>query len=136
MALHGRGFPLATQYRQQPTLQTSHRMQGSATFELTAENLGIEPTALVPLSGGLLKAAEAVAALSAVDRPQVRPYLQALAEALREVASKGEPLVAPAGFIAMAGTANKDTLYDTDTITLDQLAERVKAMQDELTKLS
>lgn len=38
MARAGRGFPLSTQYLQQPSVQTSHRMQGSATFRLTATN--------------------------------------------------------------------------------------------------
>lgn len=34
---------------------------------------------------------------------------------------------------AMTGTANRATAYDTSTITLVQLAERVKALQDDLT---
>lgn len=38
MARAGRGFPLGTQYLQQPTVQTTHRMQGSATFRLVADN--------------------------------------------------------------------------------------------------
>jgi hypothetical protein len=33
----------------------------------------------------------------------------------------------------MTGTANKATVYATGTITLVQLAERVKALQDALT---
>jgi hypothetical protein len=34
---------------------------------------------------------------------------------------------------AITGTANRATTYDTSTITLQQLAERVKAIQDDLT---
>jgi hypothetical protein len=34
---------------------------------------------------------------------------------------------------AMTGTANRATAYDTSTVTLVQLAERVKALQDDLT---
>lgn len=34
---------------------------------------------------------------------------------------------------AMTGTANRATSYDTGTITLVQLAQRVKALQDDLT---
>ena len=34
---------------------------------------------------------------------------------------------------AMTGTADRATAYDTSTITLQQLAERVKALQDDLT---
>lgn len=37
------------------------------------------------------------------------------------------------GWAAMAGTANKATAYNTATVTLVQLAERVKALQDALT---
>jgi hypothetical protein len=37
------------------------------------------------------------------------------------------------GYAAMTGTANRGTAYDTATITLEQLAERVKAVQDDLT---
>jgi hypothetical protein len=33
----------------------------------------------------------------------------------------------------MTGTANRATAYDTATITLVQLAERVKALQDDIT---
>lgn len=35
------------------------------------------------------------------------------------------------GYAAMTGTANRGTVWDTATITLDQLAQRVKAMQDD-----
>lgn len=37
------------------------------------------------------------------------------------------------GYGAMTGTANRATVYDTSTITLEQLAQRVKAMQDDST---
>jgi hypothetical protein len=37
------------------------------------------------------------------------------------------------GYTAMTGTANKATSYATSTITLQQLAERVKSLQDSLT---
>lgn len=37
------------------------------------------------------------------------------------------------GYAAMTGTANKATVYDTSTITLVQLATRVKSIQDSLT---
>jgi hypothetical protein len=37
------------------------------------------------------------------------------------------------GWSAMTGTANNSTSYDTSTITLIQLAERVKSIQDSLT---
>lgn len=43
MARAGRGWPLSTQYLQQPSVQTAHRMQGSATFRLTAENTTTTP---------------------------------------------------------------------------------------------
>jgi hypothetical protein len=39
------------------------------------------------------------------------------------------------GWVAMTGTSNKATAYDTSTITLPQLAARVKALQDALTTL-
>ena len=45
-----------------------------------------------------------------------------------------ETLAPTSGYTnAMTGTANRATLYDTSTITLIQLAERVKAIQDDLT---
>jgi hypothetical protein len=34
--------------------------------------------------------------------------------------------------VAMTGTANRATAYATSTVTLEQLAERVKAIQDDL----
>ena len=37
------------------------------------------------------------------------------------------------GYTAMTGTADRGTAYATSTITLQQLAERVKALQDDLT---
>ena len=37
-----------------------------------------------------------------------------------------------AGYVAMTGTSNKNTAYDPSTITLVQLAQRVKALQDDL----
>jgi hypothetical protein len=37
------------------------------------------------------------------------------------------------GFTAMTGTADKANTWDTSTITLGQLAQRVKALQDALT---
>ena len=37
------------------------------------------------------------------------------------------------GWVAMTNTANKNTAYDTTTVTLPQLAARVKSLQDALT---
>ena len=37
------------------------------------------------------------------------------------------------GWVAMTNTANKNTAYDTTTVTLPQLASRVKSLQDALT---
>jgi hypothetical protein len=37
------------------------------------------------------------------------------------------------GYVGITGTANRGTSYDTSTITLAQLAQRVKALQDDFT---
>ncbi len=37
------------------------------------------------------------------------------------------------GWVAMTGTANENTVYDTATVTLAQLAGRVMALQAALT---
>jgi hypothetical protein len=45
--------------------------------------------------------------------------------------------VAPAtGFTAMTGTSDDTTARDTASITTEQLAERVKALEDRLAKLT
>lgn len=57
------------------------------------------------------KAAEAVSGLSVVDEPITHPYLQALAQSLRTLASLGEPLlISPAG---TTGTIAKFTSPST-----------------------
>jgi hypothetical protein len=63
-----------------------------------------------------------------------KPFLHSISGALKKVAEQGEPLVPPVGYSAIAGTANRDAVLDTSTVTLEELAQRVKALQEDLTK--
>lgn len=54
--------------------------------------------------------------------------LAAIAKAQNTIAGQKQT-----GFVALTGTADKTTVWDTSTITLGQLAQRVKALQDALT---
>ena len=58
----------------------------------------------------------------------ISQQLAAIAQAQQTLAGQRQT-----GFTAMTGTADASTEYDTSTITLEQLAERVKAIQDALT---
>jgi hypothetical protein len=60
---------------------------------------------------------------------------RAIASNLSVIAKAQETLAGQqqTGFVALTGTADKTTVWDTSTITLGQLAQRVKALQDALT---
>lgn len=60
---------------------------------------------------------------------------RSIAQQLAAIAKAQQTLAAQkqTGWTAMTGTADKATARATSTITLEQLAERVKAIQDALT---
>jgi len=62
--------------------------------------------------------------------PQSSPYHQQEAESFTALGG-----LAKSGYVAMTGAADRGTAYAVGTITLAQLAGRVKAIQDDLTSI-
>ena len=89
---------------------------GAPALTFLGLNTGLSYTSILPQDVALVIASAPVLQIDADGR----------------LAFFGGSLYSQPSYTAMSGTADRTTAYDTATITTEELAERVKAMEDDL----